>query len=131
MSKHSQNSNAMLNDELKKNPFAIPDSYFENLPSKVQDRCIAAKKSPKYGFIPRLAWAGGVAVLVIALFLSYFNTSFFNTQKPGIQTVDVEPINDDAAVSAQQNYLKKNRNAVANYLAVKNVSIYDYLASKY
>ncbi|MDR3266870.1 MAG: hypothetical protein LBT24_04785 [Tannerella sp.] len=123
----------MLNDELKKNPFAIPDSYFENLPSKVQDRYIAAKKSPKYGFIPRLVWAGGVAVLVLALFLSYFSNSIFNTQqKTDIQTVDVGPIdNFTEPVSAQENYLKQNRNAVANYLAAKNVSIYDYLASKY
>jgi hypothetical protein len=121
----------MLNDELKKNPFAIPDSYFESLPSRVQDRCIAAKKRPGYGFIPRLAWAGGVVILVLALFLSYFNNSLFNT-KPGIQTADIEPISNVAEpVAAEQNYLKKNRNAMANYLAVKNVSIYDYLSSKY
>jgi hypothetical protein len=125
----------MLNNELKKNPFVVPDNYFDNLPSRVQDRCIMAKKRPAFGFIPKLAWAGGITILLLALFLSYFN-NFSNTSKeqqnPDARTVGIE--NKDIApevAGSHENYLKSRRDAVVDYLAVRNVNLNDYLATKY
>jgi hypothetical protein len=117
----------MLNNELKKNPFAVPNSYFDNLPSRVQDKCIAAKKSTVHGFIPKLALSGGIAVLALVFFLSYFSNT--NNKKPNndIQAAGIETSQPDF-----QNGRSDIRNNVkADYLAVRNVNLNDYLSSKY
>jgi hypothetical protein len=126
----------MLNNELKKNPFTVPNNYFDSLPSKVQDRCIMAKKGTISGSIHRLAWYGGIMVLVLALFLSYFN---FNNepikqqQNLDSQTVEIEnrDITTPEPAGVQKNYLKTRRDAMVDYLVVRNFNLNDYLASKY
>ncbi|MDR1887301.1 MAG: hypothetical protein LBQ70_05230 [Prevotellaceae bacterium] len=122
----------MLDNELKKNPFAVPDNYFDGLPSKIQEKRTAAKKRPEFGFIPRLAWAGGIMVLALALFMSYFgNISLFKQQAPDVQTVSAEQEDVASGSAFRKNALKINRNAMADYLAVQNVSLNDYFASRY
>jgi hypothetical protein len=121
----------MLNNELKKNPFAVPNNYFDNLPSKVQDKCIMAKKSTMHRFIPKLAWSGGIAILALVFFLSYFNyTSDNNKQNPAFQAAGM---NDGISKSGSQNKRSADiyRDAKVDYLAVRNVNVNDYLASKY
>jgi hypothetical protein len=91
------------------------------------------KKSPISGFIPKLAWAGGIMILALALFLSYFNSN--NTSKeqqsPDFRTVGIDnkDISTESADS-HKDYLKSRRDAVVDYLTVRNV-YYDYLGSKY
>jgi hypothetical protein len=127
-------NNELLNNELKKNPFTVPDKYFDNLPSKVQDRCVMSKKSPIYGFTPKLAWSGGIIVLILTLFLSYLN---FNNTSLKEQNTDIFVINgndentDTKTAGSHKNYLQSRRDAMVEYLAVRNVNLNDYLTSRY
>jgi hypothetical protein len=126
----------MLNNELKKNPFTVPDTYFDKLPSKVQDRCIVAKKGTMSGFIPRLAWTGGIMIVVLALFLSYFNFNNIHTKQqqdsvPRTVDVDNRDIKVPEPTGLHKNYLKSRKDAVVDYLVVRNFNLNDYLASKY
>jgi hypothetical protein len=127
-------NNELLNNKLKKNPFSVPDKYFDSLPSKVQDRCVMSKENPVHGFIPKLAlaWSGGIIVLVLALFLSYLN--FNNTsikENPETFAVRRNDRNTDLKTGSDKNYLKSRRDAMVEYLAVRNVNLNDYLTSKY
>ncbi|MDR1582761.1 MAG: hypothetical protein LBS55_05805 [Prevotellaceae bacterium] len=125
-------NNELLNNELKENPFAVPDKYFDSLPSRVQDRCIMSKKSPfVLGLVPKLAWSGGI--MVLALFLSYFiyNTSI---KEQGSETLIVDGNSENVAkesLDSSKNYLKSRRGAMVEYLVGRNVSLNDYLASRY
>ncbi|MDR1594465.1 MAG: hypothetical protein LBS43_08295 [Prevotellaceae bacterium] len=130
-------NNELLNNELRKNPFAVPDKYFDNLPSRVQDKCIMSKKSPvfAFGLLPKLAWSGGIIVLALALFLSYFN---FNNTSIGKQNPETLMVDADSGeispknVDVRKSSLKSYRNDVkVEYLAVRNVNLNDYLASRY
>jgi hypothetical protein len=92
------------------------------------------KKSPISGFIPKLAWTGGIMVLVLALFLSYFNLNNYVKTQQNIdsRTVDVDKRDIvPEPIEAQKNYLKLRRDAVVDYLVVRNGNLNDYLASKY
>jgi hypothetical protein len=126
-------NNELLNNELKKNPFTVPDKYFDNLPSKVQDRCVMSKRSPVYGLIPKLAWSGGIIVLVLTLFLSYINFSNTSKQNPDTLAVNVNNGNNNnpITVDSQKKYLKPYRDGMVEYLAPRNVNLNDYLASRY
>ncbi|MDR2286136.1 MAG: hypothetical protein LBE04_01475 [Prevotellaceae bacterium] len=127
-------NNELLNSELKKNPFAVPDKYFDDLPSRVQDKCVTSKKSPVFGLISKLAWSGGIIVLALALFLSYFNFTSMSLKKQNSETLTVDKnTTDDTEKTAdsQRNYLKSNRDAVVDYLALHNVNLNDYLATRY
>jgi hypothetical protein len=128
-------NNELLNSELKKNPFAVPDKYFDQLPSKVQDRCVVSKKSPVFGLIPKLAWSGGVVVLAFTLFLSYinFNDTFIKKQNPESLIVNADSGKvAPKTIGTKGNSLKSYRNDVrVEYLAVRNVNLNDYLASRY
>jgi hypothetical protein len=127
-------NNELLNNELRKNPFVVPDKYFDDLPSKVQNKCVMSKRSPVFGLVPKLAWSGGIMVLALALFLSYFN---FNTSV-GKQNPETLIVNADSGKVApksfgvQKSSLKSYRDDVrVEYLAVRNVNLNDYLASRY
>jgi hypothetical protein len=127
-------NNELLNRKLKKNPFAVPDKYFDNLPSKVQDKCIVSKKSPIYGFIPKLAWSGGIIALVLTLFLSYLNFNNTSLKKQNPNTLVVNESEGDInteTVGPPKSYLKSRRDAMVEYLAVRNVNLDDYLTSRY
>jgi hypothetical protein len=123
-------NNELLNNELKRNPFTVPDNYFDSLPSKIQDRRTMSKQSPAHGFIPKLAWSGGIIVLILALFLSYLN---FNKEKEQGDTLAVEKqgIIDPTTTDSQNKHLKSYRDGMIEYLAVRNVNLDDYLASRY
>jgi hypothetical protein len=126
-------NNELLNNELKKNPFTVPDKYFDTLPSKVQDRCTVSKKSPLHGFIPKLAWSGGIMVLILALFLSYlnFNKSIRKQDSETLVVETDEKTIDPTSADSQKKYLKSYRDGMVEYLAVRNVNLNDYLASRY
>jgi hypothetical protein len=127
-------NNELLNSELKKNPFSVPDKYFDDLPSKVQDKCIMSKKSPVFGLIPKLAWSGGVVVLALALFLSYLNLNNMSLKRQNSETliVDENAVNNaKETVDSHKTYLKSHRNAVVDYLTLRNVNLNDYLAARY
>jgi len=123
---------AMLNNELKKHPFVTPNQYFDELPSKIQDRCVAASRNPRHGFIPKIAWAGGIVVLILSLFLSYFSDSFFPKQNPDIQTAELKSESIAKSVpGSPKNFLKSKPEATVDYFSVRRVSVKDYLALKY
>jgi hypothetical protein len=127
-------NNELLNNELRKNPFAVPDKYFDDLPSRVQDKCIMAKRSPASGLIPKLAWSGGVVILALALFLSYlnFNNMSFKKQNSEPLIVNGNAVNNiEKTVDSHRNYLKSHRDAVVDYLALRNVNLNDYLTARY
>jgi hypothetical protein len=122
----------MLNNELKKNPFAVPDKYFDNLPTKVQDKCIMAKKSSVHGFISKLVWSGGIAVIALVFFLSYFNSASNKKQKSALQAVTMENDRNTTPESGSQSkHPNMYRDAKVDYLAVRNVNLNDYLVSQY
>jgi hypothetical protein len=122
----------MLNNELKKNPFAVPGNYFDNLPSKVQDKCIVAEKSAVHGFIPKLAWSCGIAVLALVFFLSYLSNTSTNDKKQNTppRTAGIEDGNM-ASRPGVQNKRSYRDDVKADYLAVRNINLNDYLSSKY
>lgn len=123
----------MLNNELKNNPFTTPENYFEALPSKIQDRCIASRKSSKFGLVPRFALAGGVAALAFTLFFSNINEPS-ELKNSNIQTADLE-------VQQQKNELLRSDIKMASdridydgideYLALRNVNVDDILLARY
>jgi hypothetical protein len=116
-------NNELLNNELKKSPFTVPGNYFDNLSSKIQDRCIMSKKGPIHEFIPRLAWSGGIMVLMLVLFLSYLNFSK-KEQNSDIKGGNIDP----TTVDSQEKYLESYRDGMVDYLAVRNINLNDYLA---
>ncbi|MDR1581996.1 MAG: hypothetical protein LBS55_01855 [Prevotellaceae bacterium] len=127
-------NNELLNSELRKNPFAVPDKYFDDLPSKVQDKCVMSKRSPVYGLIPKLAWSGGIAILAFTLFLSYFNFSDTSVKKQNSAKIAVNADSGKIAPKPsgnEKNSLKPRRDVMVDYLAVRNVNLNDYLASRY
>ena len=68
----------MLNDELKRNPFQVPEDYFELLTTRIQGKCLSESVHRNIFSMwkPRLAFAGGIAaVLLLAISLfSYLGT---------------------------------------------------------
>jgi hypothetical protein len=120
MSKKSVKYNAMLdNNKLKKNPFVTPEGYFDSLPSRIQDNCIATKKHHGIGLLPKLAFAGGFAtVAVAALFISHLLTA------PGTQTLPPPP---ELPLQVENTF---DTNAMIDYLAASSVSVNDILLAK-
>lgn len=52
----------------RENPFSVPPGYFENLPSQIQERIVLSRKkklSPGFYSLPRLAFAGVTAVMLL------------------------------------------------------------------
>jgi hypothetical protein len=91
-----------------------------------------SKKRQVYGFIPKLAWSGGIVVLILALFLSYLNfNKSVKKQDTGLVVETDERTIDPANADSQKKYLKSYRDGMVEYLAVRNVNINDYLASRY
>lgn len=55
-------------DELKKNPFSTPNGYFDQLPSRIQEKCAAPDESKKSWIkmlVPQLGFVLGFVVLVL------------------------------------------------------------------
>jgi len=90
--KFSSILSAMQND----NPFVIPESYFDELPAVIQDRCLKLKKeSPyllfiKHSFVnPQFYISVGVLLIAIVIFSLYFEPIQKN-QITLAQNIDVE-----------------------------------------
>ena len=57
-----------FSDGLKKSPFSVPHGYFDELPSRIQEKCVVpdkAKKSWIRALAPQLGFVVGFVVLVL------------------------------------------------------------------
>lgn len=143
----------MLNNELNKNPFTVPDNYFDHLPAQVQERYTATKKQKANSGIwstvikPRLAYAGGLGALAL---IAYGGFSLINNSAGDINSVNYTQENKTKLIPANS-FLKSNgktyaqgneslihvvNNAdnekymnedVINYLATEDIDIEDIL----
>ncbi|MDR2423592.1 MAG: hypothetical protein LBD59_02570 [Prevotellaceae bacterium] len=118
----------MLNNELKKNPFVTPGSYFDRLPSIIQDKSIEHKKRPQFGLVPKLAFAGGgFMTLALTLFLAFL----YNSTPESVPSSGPKVIVSDEIKSRMEEIRKKGLiDAKVNYLAVRNVNQNDILMAK-
>lgn len=68
-------------DELKKNPFSTPQGYFDELPSRIQEKC--TKPEPKKRclrtLMPQLGLVAGIVILIIAANV-FFGTASRNSK---------------------------------------------------
>lgn len=105
-------------DGLKKNPFSTPHGYFDQLPSRIQDRCAKPelRKSWRKTLVPQLSFAAGFVVLVLIakVFFSIINqtpeklqdsmaqaadTSVYYDENGNLLFVDEDMAVDDAIIS--------------------------------
>ena len=119
----------MLNNELKKNPFVTPESYFDRLPSIIQDKSIEHKRRPVFGLVPKLAFAGGgLMTLALTLFLTFlYNSGTESVPSSSPKII----ISDDIKLRMEEIRKQGLIDAKANYLAVRNVNPNDILSAKY
>lgn len=71
-------SQAILSDIKKENPFVVPANYFDYLPARIQEKVHAKKTSwidsiLEKLFSPRLAYALSITILLTAAGIYYFN----------------------------------------------------------
>ena len=80
-------------DELKKNPFSTPTGYFDELPFRIQEKCVKPKSQRGWlrMLLPQLGFAASFIVLVFVA-KSFFNITTSqtpeNTQEYAIQQID-------------------------------------------
>jgi hypothetical protein len=142
----------MLSDELNKNPFSVPEDYFDNLYMKVQERCSVSNKQTtilsRIKFAKnkmRLAYIAGFGVLALVMYSGLFfinngeNKTISGNKKE--QTIKVPAsvnsfIHNNAKSYAQitnpdftnNESAKQVRDEdVVNYLAIENISVDDIL----
>lgn len=133
----------MLIDDFKKNPFKVPDSYFDTLPMKVQDKCLQTNASRGFfaSLKPRLAIAGGfgTAALVVAGLFSYFGSggsihgagnSYDNAAYSGLSQETYPQTTNDFSYKFADNK-KIDEDAIIKYLALENININDIVSARY
>ena len=122
----------MLNNELKNNPFKVPENYFDALPGRIQDRHIAKNKKVRFALKPQWAVAG---VLGMAVLFSVINTSDTNSIQTNITQNNDPIIRDSANPYDEANVSGQNKSEInegmINYLALENISIDDILNARF
>ena len=143
-------------NELNKNPFFVPENYFDRLPTQVQDRCATNQTKVNPGIWaaikPRLAYVAGFGALAL---LAYGGFSFIvnnNTKLNTIANNKTEqikklPISANSFINSNaKSYADFINNSpihivndketkskmdidedIMNYLAAENISIEDIL----
>ncbi|NOZ47175.1 MAG: hypothetical protein GXO79_10395 [Chlorobi bacterium] len=128
-----------LSNIKKENSFKVPDNYFEDLPSKIQERIILQKKQSGYIYflIKKPAFIISFSLILITLIILPFTISHFKKQAnqtqlayQNIEVSDLEyfDINEDMLIdeiSAEnsKSYVSENdenTEAVINYI-IENV----------
>ena len=120
------NEELYLNSKLgKKNPFTVPDSYFEQLTAQVMDRLPEKKQKPKTAVIKQLRpWLYAAACLCVGLFTAamLFNNKNDQTDKQ-MQMATLEQENTNYY---NDNYIEEE----ADYAMVDNQEIYACLLAE-
>ena len=142
----------MLQDELNKNPFTVPENYFDRLPMNVQERCVSEneiKSSSVWSSIkPRLAYIGGFAALALIAYGGFStignstnNNHIANKQNP--KSVSASSfVNNNAQLANTSPFIQilDNKNTksginmdedIIDYLALENISVDDILDLAY
>lgn len=148
----------MLKDDLKNNPFNVPESYFDSLPTRVQELC-SASGSAKTGLWamlkPQMGFAVGFGMLAL---VAYGGFSLIGSSANGVNPTVVESaaerqtnpamyktstyVRNNPSISFANNQFNLNnsntglqtvdneemKETILNYLAVENISIDDILA---
>lgn len=140
----------MLQNELNRNPFTVPENYFDRLPTLVQERCADSERISKpglWGIIkPRIAYVAGTAAVALLAYGGFlFTGNNSEIDKSGLANTKVKPVsansflNNNAKSYAQfaspfQFASDKNTGVhnemdedIVNYLAVENISVDDLL----
>ncbi len=126
----------------KRNPFVVPDNYFDKLQNSIQEKCKAKENKSFFGryfaFVIKLQYSFVISLIVIAvIFVSYFVYKQYSNEKnlsnnyliSWQDVVNYEDLNDDidestlveTLLSEKQNNLTKNN----NYIDVNNSLIND------
>lgn len=90
--KENENINKLLNTAGRQLPYTVPENYFDNLASRIQERCLEeqplAKKSPIIPFWQmvrtQLSLAAGFAAMALIAFAGYYYLR--PTEKPAETT---------------------------------------------
>jgi len=115
-------------DEQKKNPFSVPEGYFDSLPSRIQERCVKPEKEKSWlkALVPQLGFAVGFIILV------FFAKGFFGiVGQKSIDSQDlataIENITDSSLYNASSNETSSVEDAfvddvIISYLVFNNIS---------
>ncbi|MDR0660492.1 MAG: hypothetical protein LBG19_06770 [Prevotellaceae bacterium] len=116
-------------DSLKKNPFSVPDGYFDSLPSRIQEKCVkpVPKRSWVKTLIPQLGFVVGFVVLVLIAkgFFGIVGQTPENPQANVAQVTDTTMYYDE---NGEQFYADEDiaiDDAIISYLVDNNISDID------
>lgn len=117
----------MLKDDLNKNPFRVPEDYFDVLPMTVQQRCIVASKARQARSAIKPQWAlatgfGAVALGVASVF-SFMNTNS-DTVPRIVNNAEYDLSNPYTRLSSKANNYIGNVVKNANSFSITNVGMH-------
>ena len=115
------NEEVYLNERMgKKNPFTVPEGYFEQLKAQVMDR-LPEKKPTKVAVMKRLRpWLYAAACTCVGVFIAAIAFNRQAEEMPGQQ---------QTANNAQENYYYSDSyiQQAADYAMIETEEIYSYL----
>lgn len=115
----------------RKNPFSVPDHYFDRLTDEVMERVKEEKKAPKIGWVTLLKpYLGLAAVFLLALFvvqviLPHFIDDSRMLKKEGKETIISEEVSK-AEVPELDSTFNPSSEEILEYLSTE-VSDYDLI----
>lgn len=106
----------LTHNELKHNPFVVPEGYFESFTQRLMERIpVAVEASPRtLHFVRFVPWLGAACVAGLMLFFTHFPTN--------------NAANDLAGINETEQKETNNTDAVYDYLMMAdatNIAIYE------
>lgn len=144
----------MLRDELNKNPFIVPENYFDRLPAQVQQRFTSQQKASLWSTTlkPRLAYVAGLGALALFTYGGISLIERNNGSNTNMAANRRTPLNHNSFInnnaktyaqftndesnplihivnnnSTPSNDNKTMDDAIIDYLAIENISADDIL----
>ena len=107
----------MLQDELNRNPFTVPENYFDRLPMLVQERYSATKSVKKESKIwaavkPRLAYIGGFGALAL---LAYGGATFIGNNALNTNNVATNNNGNKVIPISANSFINNNSKSYAQF----------------
>ena len=136
----------MLNDELKRNPFQVPENYFDLLATKIQDKCLSERerRSLFSARKPRLALAGGFAAVAL-LAIAFFSYLGANDNARNLAIRNATYVSGEYGMQTSYPYNSRSRgfsyafagnkkideDIMIKHLALGNVNLNDIVSARY